>query len=205
MQGSEWNLAENFRIPGQMVHHPGASAQRLIHIHPLGCGHLLDCPILYQHSLEEGLQNIETHIKIFAPPLLDFGYGLPFLQTTIYRTTIRGEYLFDLFLVSHVSHGMSKAAYADIVVWSRIIRIALLLGACSKENTSMMPHKFLPFSCLEILRDIIEFLTLEPIKECGVVSIGDLIGLSYTREAQQRYHKRAENKKKELELKNNAK
>jgi hypothetical protein len=47
-------------------------------------------------------------------------------------------------------------------------------------------------------------LTLESIKECGVVSIGGLIGLSFTREAQQRYNKRAENKKKELELKNYA-
>jgi hypothetical protein len=96
---------------------------------------------------------------------------------------------------------MSNAAYADILVGSRIIRILPLLGACSKETSSMMPHKFLPFSFLEILRDIREFLPLEPIKECGVVSIGDLIGLSYTREAQQRYHKRAKNKKKELELK----
>jgi hypothetical protein len=143
VQASEWNFAENFRIPGQMVHHPGASAQRLIHIYPLGCGYLLDCPILYHHSLEDGLQNIETPITIFAPPLLDFGYGLPFLQTTIHRATIRGEYLFDLFLVSHVSHGMSNAAYADIVVGSRIIQISPLLGACSKENSSMMPHKIL--------------------------------------------------------------
>jgi len=39
-------------------------------------------------------------------------------------------------------------------------------------------------------------LSLEPIKERGVVSIGDLIGLSYTGEAQQRSHKREGNKKR---------
>jgi len=48
-------------------------------------------------------------------------------------------------------------------------------------------------------------LSLEPIKERGVVSIGDLIGLSYTGEAQQRSHKREGNKKKKLEPRNYAK
>lgn len=78
-----------------MVHHPSASAQKLIH-----CIHLVVdiCLIVRSsttgHSLEEGLQNIETHIKIFALPLLDFGYGLPFLQTTI----VRGNYPWRVFV-----------------------------------------------------------------------------------------------------------
>ncbi len=62
-------------------------------LHQLGCGHLLNCLILYHSALEERLWIFQSILEIRAFAIR-FGYWFSFLETTIYKAAARGNYLF---------------------------------------------------------------------------------------------------------------